>query len=81
MLVLWPALSLTFPVSETNGPMERTLRNRVSGLDFLGWIQFQTFHPHVFLLGPWVQILEFLSLGMFVRLSRSGWVRGFLQRN
>lgn len=37
--------------------MEKALSNHVSDLDFLGWIQFQMFHPHIYLLGPWVQIL------------------------
>lgn len=37
--------------------MERTLSSHMSGPDFLGWIQFQMFCPHIYLLGPWVHIL------------------------
>ena len=48
MLILWPPLSLSFPISEMSGSMEKTLRNLI----FQGWIQFQMFRLRMYLLGP-----------------------------
>lgn len=57
MLVLRPALGLRLLIFEMSPSMERAFSNQVSGLDFLGRIPFQTFHPPMYLLGPQVQIL------------------------
>lgn len=73
MLVLWPALSLSFPIPDMSGLTEQTISNHVSGLDFLGWIPFQTFYPHKYLLRPQVQILEVYQWGCwFIGAGQGG---------
>lgn len=73
MLVLWPALSLSFPIPDMSGLTEQTISNHVSGLDFLGWIPFQTFYPHKYLLRPQVQILEVYQWGVwFIGAGQGG---------
>lgn len=71
MLILWPSLGLSFPISEMrDGSMEKTLRNRVSGPDFSGVDSISnvlSLYVLTWATGPY--LCGCLSVGEFVHLS------------